>query len=61
MKPLIIGSRGSPLALAQTHFIRDRLQATHAGLSVEVKIIKTSGDIFQTVSMAAAEIGRAHV
>ena len=45
-KPLRIGTRGSPLALAQAHQTRDRLRAAH-GLGedqVEIHIIKVSGD-----------------
>ncbi len=41
-----IGTRGSPLALAQAHETRDRLKAAH-GLSdeqIEIVIIQTSGD-----------------
>ncbi|ETX29859.1 hydroxymethylbilane synthase [Roseivivax isoporae] len=44
--PLKIGTRGSPLALAQAHETRDRLSAAH-GLPVaafEIVVIKTTGD-----------------
>ena len=44
-----IGTRGSPLALAQAHETRDRLMAAH-GLpknSFEVVVIKTTGDRVQ--------------
>ncbi len=50
MKPLIIGSRGSPLALAQVTLIKSLLP----GVLVETVIIKTSGDKFLEVSLAAA-------
>ncbi len=46
---LRIGTRGSPLALAQAHEVRDRLAAAH-GLAAErfaIRIIKTSGDAIQ--------------
>lgn len=45
--PLKIGTRGSPLALAQAHETRDRLMAAH-GLpedAFRVVVIKTTGDI----------------
>ena len=45
-KPLRIGTRGSPLALAQAHETRARLMAAH-GLpeaAFEVVVIKTTGD-----------------
>lgn len=44
-----IGTRGSPLALAQAHEVRDRLCAAH-GLSadeIEVVVISTAGDRIQ--------------
>lgn len=40
-----IGTRGSPLALAQTKEVRDRLTAAHPNLAApEIVIIKTTGD-----------------
>lgn len=53
MNSLIIGTRGSPLALAQTEIIRSFLQAAHPNLQVEVQIIKTSGDNFTNLSLVA--------
>lgn len=50
MNPLIIGSRGSPLALAQVTLIKSLLP----GRPVETVIIKTSGDKFLEVSLATA-------
>jgi len=47
--PLRIGTRGSPLALAQAHETRDRLIAAH-GLTeacFRIEVIKTSGDLIQ--------------
>ncbi|MDE2811399.1 MAG: hydroxymethylbilane synthase [Gemmatimonadota bacterium] len=41
---LVIGSRGSQLALVQAHEVRDRLLALHDGLDVEISIIRTTGD-----------------
>ena len=44
--PLRIGTRGSPLALAQAHQTRDRLRAAHSlgEADIEIHVIKTSGD-----------------
>lgn len=45
-QPLKIGTRGSPLALAQAHETRARLMAAH-GLpeaAIEIVVIKTTGD-----------------
>ena len=44
---LRIGTRGSPLALAQVRLLRERLATLGLGGEVEVKVIKTSGDIIQ--------------
>ncbi|MEM6375213.1 MAG: hydroxymethylbilane synthase [Pseudomonadota bacterium] len=44
--PLRIGTRGSPLALAQAHETRDRLAAAFElpGDAFEIRVIKTTGD-----------------
>ncbi len=49
---LKIGSRGSHLALAQSYYIRDRLNA-EAGVEAEIIIIKTSGDRIQNVPLSS--------
>jgi hydroxymethylbilane synthase len=41
---LVIGSRGSKLALTQTYWVRDRLQAHNDSLEIEVSKIRTTGD-----------------
>jgi len=41
---LIIGSRGSALALAQTNWVKDAILARHPGIEVTIKIIRTSAD-----------------
>ncbi|MBO3762488.1 hydroxymethylbilane synthase [Ciceribacter sp. L1K22] len=56
-KPFRIGTRGSPLALAQTYETRDRLMATH-GLpadSFEIVVLSTAGD--RITDRALSEIG----
>jgi hydroxymethylbilane synthase len=50
-----IGTRGSPLALVQAHETRDRLAAAHPGLTFEIVVIKTSGDLIQ--DRALAQVG----
>ncbi|MDA8233061.1 MAG: hydroxymethylbilane synthase [Magnetospirillum sp.] len=56
---LRIGTRGSPLALAQTHEVRDRLAAAWPELAapgaIDVVVIKTTGDMVQDRPLA--EIG----
>lgn len=44
MKKVIIGSRGSELALAQTEEIRSALKDLHPDCEFPIKIIKTEGD-----------------
>jgi hydroxymethylbilane synthase len=58
--PLIrLGTRGSPLALAQAHEVQRRLRETHEDLApegaVEVVVIKTTGD--RVTDRALSEIG----
>ena len=52
-----IGTRGSPLALAQAHEVRDRLQLAH-GLpegAITITVIKTTGD--QVTDRPLSDIG----
>lgn len=44
MKELILGTRGSDLALAQARLVREGLEAAHPGLSIRETIITTAGD-----------------
>jgi hydroxymethylbilane synthase len=44
---LVIGSRGSKLALWQAEFVRTRLAASSPGLDVRVEVLKTSGDVLK--------------
>lgn len=53
---LVIGTRASKLALWQTHYVRDRLLALHANLSISLERISTTGDEIQDRPLA--EIGR---
>jgi len=48
---LVIGTRGSKLALWQSNYIKDRLEEL-TGLPVELKIIKTTGDKILDVPLA---------
>ncbi len=54
-KKLIIGSRGSELALWQANFVKNELEKNNRGLSVEIKIIKTKGD--KILDVALSKIG----
>lgn len=44
MNKIVIGTRGSLLALWQTNFIKDSLITKYPHINVELKIVKTKGD-----------------
>lgn len=54
-KKIIIGSRGSELALWQANFVKKELEKKHRSLEVSVKIIKTKGD--KILDVALSKIG----
>jgi len=51
-KTLTIGTRGSALALAQSALVRAMLRRAHPFLEIEIRTIKTSGDIMPAASLA---------
>ena len=51
-RPIIICTRGSALALAQSNLIAAQCRAAFPRLRFELKIIKTTGDKLQKASMA---------
>jgi hydroxymethylbilane synthase len=46
-----IGTRGSKLALTQANLVAGSLKKADAGITTEICVIKTSGDIMQDVSL----------
>jgi hydroxymethylbilane synthase len=54
-KKVIIGSRGSELALWQANFIKRELEKKHKQIKVEIKIVKTKGD--KILNVALSKIG----
>lgn len=52
---IIIGSRGSELALWQSNFIKRELEKRNRNISVEISIIKTKGD--KILDIALSKIG----
>lgn len=54
-KKIIIGSRGSELALWQANFVKKNIEKISKSLSVEIKIIKTKGD--KILDVALSKIG----
>ena len=49
---IVIGTRGSKLALWQAEWVRSLLMGLRPGLSVELNIIKTTGDGLLDVPLA---------
>jgi hydroxymethylbilane synthase len=52
---LVIGSRGSPLALRQASWARETLLDAYSGLDVRIEVIRTRGD--QALNEPVARIG----
>ena len=48
---LVIGTRGSQLALWQAQFVKEQLERLYSDLEVNLKIIKTTGDTLQDRSL----------
>ena len=53
MRPFVLGTRGSKLALAQSGMIAADLQSAHAGLQVTLETIVTKGDRVLDVALSA--------
>lgn len=51
-QPVIIGTRGSQLALWQANWVKKALETKHPSISVELEIIKTKGDKILDVPLA---------
>jgi hydroxymethylbilane synthase len=52
MPNLIIGSRGSKLAMWQSNWVKDQLEEAYPGLVINIEIIKTTGDKLTEASLA---------
>ncbi|MGL5328112.1 MAG: hydroxymethylbilane synthase [Peptostreptococcaceae bacterium] len=48
---VVVGTRGSKLALTQTNWVIDQLKEHNPSIDFEVKIIKTKGDLIQNISL----------
>jgi hydroxymethylbilane synthase len=53
VRKLTIGTRGSALALEQTHLVVDALNGAEPGLDIDVQMIRTEGDRRLEVSLEA--------
>ena len=58
MKPIILGSRGSPLALAQTRQVMADLKRAWPGRNFEIHVIKTEGDKLAESVRADTKLGK---
>ncbi|WP_019903336.1 hydroxymethylbilane synthase [Methylobacterium sp. 77] len=54
-RPLRIGTRGSPMALAQTGMVRDKIVAANPGLEAELVVVNTVAD--RILDRPLSEIG----
>lgn len=56
MRELIVGTRQSPLALIQTHWVIEQLKKAGVANPIQIKKIQTSGD--QTLNVSLSKLGR---
>lgn len=57
MRRLVLGTRGSKLALWQARHIAEQLREIHPGVRIEERIIRTEGDIQQSAPLQAGDRG----
>ncbi|NMB28310.1 MAG: hydroxymethylbilane synthase, partial [Tissierellia bacterium] len=48
---VVVGTRGSSLALSQTNIVINMIKQIHPNIEFEVKIIKTKGDILKDIAI----------
>jgi hydroxymethylbilane synthase len=51
IEKIVIGTRGSKLALWQTNWVKGELEKAHPHIEIEIKIITTKGDRIRDVSL----------
>ena len=49
---LVVGTRGSDLALKQTQYVAEKLQKKFPAVQIDIRVIRTKGDILQDVALA---------
>ena len=57
LQQLVIATRGSSLARVQTDSVVAHLNLHHTGLSIDVRVIKTTGDMSQEASLTELGLG----
>src|SRR5260370_41730159 len=58
--PILIATRGSPLALAQANLILGQCRVAFSDLSFALKIIKTTGDELSPASIPSPELSKGY-
>ena len=53
----VIGTRGSPLALKQAHFVREKLIQRYPKADISLSVIQTTGDKLMTSLLSAPDKG----
>jgi len=56
-RTLVLGTRGSALALWQARHVASTLRQRHHGLEIEERVIRTEGDIQQSAPLRAGDRG----
>ena len=54
---IVVGTRGSPLALAQTQRAVEALQAQHPDITIDVQVVTTTGDASQETPLSELGLG----
>lgn len=54
---IVVGTRGSPLALAQTQRAVEALQARHPEITIDVQVVTTTGDASQETPLSELGLG----
>ena len=57
MRELILGTRGSALALWQARYVAQRLRERHPRIVLHERIVKTEGDLQQTAPLGPGDYG----
>lgn len=57
MAKLVVGTRGSRLALTQTAWVVERLHAAHPALEIETRTVRTQGDATQAANVPLSSFG----
>lgn len=55
-RPLILGTRGSALALAQARLVQALVERAHPRLAIEIRVIRTSGDKLSRAPLASSGV-----